>query len=43
MVGIYDNEEEAFRDVVGKYGLIPVFTKKGHINVCLGEGKIISS
>ena len=28
LVGVYDNEEEAFRDVVEKYGLVPVLIKR---------------
>ncbi len=28
LVGVYDSEEEAFRDVVEKYGLIPVLIKR---------------
>ena len=28
LVGVYDSEEEAFRDVVEKYGLVPVLIKR---------------
>jgi len=28
LVGVYDNEEEAFRDIVEKYGLVPVLIKR---------------
>lgn len=28
LVGVYDDEEEAFRDVVEKYGLVPVLIKR---------------
>ena len=28
LIGVYDNEEEAFRDVVEKYGLVSVLIKR---------------
>ncbi len=28
LVGVYNSEEEAFRDVVEKYGLVPVLIKR---------------
>ncbi len=28
LVGVYDSEEEAFKDVLEKYGLIPVLIKR---------------
>ena len=28
VVGVYDSEEEAFKDVVEKYGLVPVLIKR---------------
>ena len=28
LVGVYDSEEEAFQDVVEKYGLVPVLIKR---------------
>jgi len=28
LVGVYDSEEDAFRDVVEKYGLVPVLIKR---------------
>jgi len=28
LVGVYDSEEEAFRDIVERYGLVPVLIKR---------------
>ncbi len=28
LVGVYDSEEEAFKDVLEKYGLVPVLIKR---------------
>jgi len=28
LVGVYDSEEDAFRDVVERYGLVPVLIKR---------------
>jgi len=28
LVGVYDSEEEAFRDIVEKYGLVPALIKR---------------